>query len=114
MFTHVEALVGGINNHGVIHQPFLFQIGDQTAHLIVDRLDATYIILDITLVLPFHQLFAFQVLVDELFVTGFIGSDPGFPLLGSHTVQGAVPAFQVPLVLASFAVSQLIDLQVVD
>ena len=114
MFTHVKTLIRGINDHGIIHKPFFFQIGDQTPYLIVNRFDATYVILDITLIFPFNQILTFQVLVNEFFVTRLIRSDPSLPLFRGHTIQRGLPTTNIPFLFISLLIFKLIYLQIIN
>ena len=114
MLAHVEALVGGIDDDGVVHQPLLLEVGDEASHLVVDRLDATDVVLDVALVFPPDEVVAFQPLSQHLLVIGLVGGHPGLALLGRHPVDRGVPSAQLPLVLVGVGRLQLVHLQVVD
>ena len=56
VFTHIEALVGGIDHEGVVQQAFLLEIVQQAPNLLVEGVNDLGVVTHIALVLPFEQL----------------------------------------------------------
>ena len=65
MFSHIESLVGSIDNHRIFHQSVLFQIFQDTSHITVYRINNSHIIMHILLIFPFCQGFTRQFILFE-------------------------------------------------
>ena len=66
VFTHVETLVGSIDNHGIFQHALFFQIIQYTTDVAVNWCDDTQIVAHILLELPFSQSLSSQLILLEL------------------------------------------------
>ena len=62
MVAQEETLVAGVNDDGIRGQPGLVEPIQQSAHVIVDRLDTGEVILEVTLIFPGFERVARQLL----------------------------------------------------
>jgi len=85
VFTHVESLVGSIDNHGVVQQVLFFQVVQQAADVAVNGCDDTQIVTHVLLVFPFGQCFSCQFGFLELLDDGVIVCIPCRFLSRIHT-----------------------------
>ena len=58
MFTHIEALVGSVDNHGILQQAVCFQIIKYAAHVTVYGMYDAHVVVHVLLVLPLCQRFS--------------------------------------------------------
>ena len=58
VFAHIEALVGGVHHDGVVAKSVLFQIIEQSAHVVVNRTYHGSVVANVVLVFPLHQFLA--------------------------------------------------------
>src|SRR3546814_3371488 len=73
MLSHIKALVGHVNDNGVLRESVLFQIVQHAADVPVERSGRAQVIAHVTLVLPFSQglsvqVAGFQVLLDGVII----------------------------------------------
>lgn len=88
--THEEALIAGVDDHGVLAEASLLEVVEKTAGVVVDGLDAAKVSLHIALVLELGELGASfegedlgRVLVDEAHL--------GDVVRHGHLARGEVP-----------------------
>ena len=69
MFTKKEPLVGAVDHDGILRQPLLVEPVQQSTDVVVDRCDAAKVVLDVTLVLPPHQVASLEIRLAELLIS---------------------------------------------
>ena len=78
VLAHVEPLVGGIDNNGVLGKAVTVEVVEDFAYALVNRVNDRQIVAQIGLVLPFHQCPSCELVLLELVIAlaeiGFIGS----------------------------------------
>ena len=75
VLTEIKALVTGVDEDSVLCQTFAFEMLLESSHTVIDRPNATEVILYVSLVLPTDELLTFQLCGKEGFVLG-LGSIP--------------------------------------
>ncbi len=93
MLSEVKALVGAVDDDGVLFQSRFLEIGKHASDPVVHRSDAAEVVFDIALVFPAHQLLPAKVRLFEGLVLGIIGGVPELLLFGSQ-VAGRIQ-FQI-------------------
>ena len=110
VLAHIESLVGGIDDDGIVHQVVFLQIVNQATHFIVHRLDAAQVIAHISLVFPNGKVFARRLLFLEVFRAFGVCFVPRFALFGVHALQSPFEVAQPGFVLIGFEVFQPLHL----
>ena len=77
MLTEVEALIGGIDNDGVVGDAFFFEVFKDGTDAVIDRFDASEVVVHVTLVTPPHEVLALEIGLEKGFIARAI---VGFPL----------------------------------
>ena len=110
VLAHIESLVGGIDDDGIVHQVVFLQIVEQAAHFIVHRLDAAQVIAQICLIFPADKVFARRLLFLEVFRAFGVCFVPRLALFGVHALQSPFEVAQPGFVLIGFEVFQPLHL----
>src|SRR3712207_9021457 len=90
MFSHVKALIGGVNDERVFKETILPKVIDDPSHIAIDRMNHPHVVVHIALVFPFGQCFSRQSGLLELANNGLVMAVPLIPLRGGQ-VQGGGP-----------------------
>ena len=80
MFTQEETLVGRVHDDGVVGQSFVVEELQESADALVDRFDASEVVMQVTLITPLDQVPALRVLFSKRFVPRAIIGVPLGPL----------------------------------
>ena len=91
MLAEVEALVGAVDDDGVLAEVVLVEVGQHAPDLVVERVDAGHVVLHVALVAPADPGLALEgglelVLAVGL-VEGLVPAVPGLALLGSQVAR---------------------------
>ena len=114
MLSHIEALVGGVDNHRVLEQPVVLKILNHTAHIAVNGVNHAPVVVHVALVFPFGQCLSREVRLLEFTDDGVVVGIPLRALRRCHAhVVGASPFFQ-QFVVGMDLVLMVGHLQVVD
>ena len=82
MIAEEEALVRGINNDRVFLQVLGFEVIEHAPDIVVDRLNAAQIVLDVVLISPLAEIVAFE-------AGGDVELHVGFPHMLAYAHAGA-------------------------
>ena len=87
MFAHVESLVGGVYDDGIIREMMLIEISQESAYTLIHRSNHCHIVADIVLVFPFYQLLTREILAQEFSVSRHVIGINSLALLRCHAVH---------------------------
>ena len=88
VLAQVEALVGRVDDDGVVGQPLVVEELQQAADPLVDGLDAAEVVVEVAVVLPAHEVLALEIGLAEGGIARLVVGVPGLALLGRQ-LRGA-------------------------
>ena len=86
MLAHVESLVGGVDDDGVVGESVLVEIVEHTAHALVNTCNYRHVVAYVSLILPVVEILALEVGFEQLAVAWEVVASPSRALCRSHTV----------------------------
>jgi len=86
VLTHVEALVGGVDNHRIVGESVLVEIVEHTAHALVNTCYHRHIVADVHLILPVVEVLALELRLEQTTVAREVVASPSRTLFWSHAV----------------------------
>ena len=87
MLAHVETLVGGVYDDGVVGESVLVEIVEHTAHAFVHTCYYRHVVAYVSLILPVVKLLALEVGFEQFAVAWEVVASPSRALSRSHTVN---------------------------
>ena len=88
VIAEIEALVGVVDDDGVLGEAGLVEIVEHAAEVLVDGSDAAEVVLDVALVAPADEILAGEVRLAESGVLRLVGGVPDLELFGGEVARG--------------------------